>query len=212
MEKNNQFQGEQVSAHMTLCTDGKYRWQYDVSLFKDLSIFFLVYKVLLFAFAPIFTFVLVIDTVQFGVTQERVLYNLKFLGYVLLGITVVTALGYIVYALIMGGKYSVIFEMDEHGINHKQIPAQAKKAKRIAKATTLAGAASGSLSTMGAGMAAARTEMYSDFSKVRRVKAYPRRHLIKVNNKLLHNQVYVYDEDFEFVKNYMISHCQNLAK
>ena len=61
-------------------------------------------------------------------------------------------------------------------------------------------------------MNATRTEMYSDFSKTRKVKSYPRRNLIKVNGLLSRNQVYAMSEDFEFVKDYIISHCENLKK
>ena len=126
--------------------------------------------------------------------------------------TVVTALGYSVYAALMGGKYCVMFEMDENGINHKQISAQAKKAKKIAGATALAGAASGRLTTVGAGINSARTEMYSDFSRVRKVKAFPALNLIKVNGRLSRNQIYASKDDFEFVKKYIKERCMNIQK
>ena len=72
---------------------------------------------------------------------------------------------------------------------HKQVASQAKKAKNIARATMAVGLAAGRFSTVGAGIAASRTEMYSGFDKVRKVKSYPRRELIKVNGVLSHNQV-----------------------
>ena len=112
----------------------------------------------------------------------------------------------------MGGKYIIEFEMDEKGVNHKQIPFQAEKARKIGEITALAGSAKGSFTTTGIGMNATRTEMYSDFSKTRKVKSYPRRNLIKVNGLLSRNQVYAMSEDFEFVKDYIISHCDNLKK
>ena len=49
--------------------------------------------------------------------------------------------------------------------------------------------------------------MYTDFSSVRKVKAYPRRGLIKVNQLLSHNQVYAEREDFDFVLDYIRSRC-----
>ena len=54
-------------------------------------------------------------------------------------------------------------------------------------------------------MNGARTEMYSEFGKVRSVKACRRRNLIKVNGLLNHNQVYTEKEDFDFVLNYISS-------
>ena len=211
MAERKKSQGEKINERVTLCKDGKYRWQYDVNLFTNPTIFLLVWKIFFFILLGILSIVIIHDVTSWKDTlRERLMYDLRFLGYIMLGMTVLVALSYLIYAAIMGGKYCIIFEMDENGINHKQIPEQAKKAKKIAKATMFAGAASGSFSTLGAGMGAARTEMYSDFSRVKRVKAYPRRNLIKVNCVLSHNQVYTHSEDFEFVKNYITTHCPNL--
>ena len=194
-----------------LYDDGVYRWRYDVNLFKSPGIFFLIWKILFFIILAIFAISTISDAIRFDdFYPERLMYNLRFFAYFIIGMTVISVLSYVIYALIMGGKYCVIFEMDEKGINHKQIPEQAKKAKKIAKATVVAGAASGRLSTVGVGINASRTEMYSEFSKVRRVKPYKSQKLIKVNGKLQHNQVYCKKEDFNFVANYIISHCENL--
>ena len=212
MDDKKIMQGERISDNITLCKDGKYRWIYELHLFKTPIIFMLVWKILFFIFLMIFAFVFIADFVNWGFTAERIKESLRFSGFFLLGMTVVTALGYSVYAALMGGKYCVMFEMDEKGINHKQIPAQAKKAKKIAGATALAGAASGRLTTVGAGINSARTEMYSDFSRVRKVKAFPALNLIKVNGRLSRNQIYASKEDFEFVKKYIKERCMNIQK
>ena len=212
MDVKKIMQGERISDNITLCKDGKYRWIYELHLFKTPIIFMLVWKILFFIFLMIFAFVFIADFVSWGFTAERIKESLRFSGFFLLGMTVVTALGYSVYAALMGGKYCVMFEMDEKGINHKQIPAQAKKAKKIAGATALAGAASGRLTTVGAGINSARTEIYSDFSRVRKVKAFPALNLIKVNGRLSRNQVYASKEDFEFVKKYIKERCMNIQK
>lgn len=212
MKDKEIMQGEKISDNITLCKDGKYRWIYELHLFKTPIIFMLVWKILFFIFLMIFAFVFIADFVSWGFTAERIKESLRFSGFFLLGMTVVTALGYSVYAALMGGKYCVMFEMDEKGINHKQIPAQAKKAKKIAGVTALAGAASGRLTTVGAGINSARTEMYSDFSRVRKVKAFHALNLIKVNGRLSRNQIYASKEDFEFVKKYIKERCMNIQK
>ena len=202
--------GETANARVTLCDDGKYRWTYEINLFKNPTFFLLVWKILFFIFLGVFAVVNISDFIKWG--ADKALENLPILGYLLLGMTAVVGLGYLIYAAIMGGKYIVEFEMDEKGVLHKQTAFQAKKAKKLARATMMAGAASGRIGTVGAGMNAQRTEMYSDFSKVRKMKAYPRRDLIKVNERLEHNQVYAAKEEFEFVKNYIASRCVNIKQ
>ena len=197
-----------ISDNITLCADGKYRWTYEVSLFKNPMYFFLIWKIFFFIILGIFLIAFVADAINWGF--DDAVGSLKIMVYFILGMTVLVGLGYLLYAAIMGGKYIVDFEMDEAGINHAQTAAQAKKAKKIATITTLAGAATGRLSTVGAGMAAQRTEMYSEFAKVRKVKAYPSRNLIKVNGLLDHNQVYAAPEDFDFVYQYIASRCVNV--
>lgn len=59
---------------------------------------------------------------------------------------------------------------------------------------------------------AVHTKTSSDFSRVRRIKAYPRLHSIKVNDGLSKNQVYTHPEDFSFVLDYIQSHCPKCSK
>ena len=181
-------QDEKISENITLCADGKYRWQYDVNLFKNPTVLIFILKVLLIPLAAIMVFVNVIDIINWGF--NNFLSNLKIFGIVFLVLVAVVLLSYLIYAAIMGGKYCVIFEMDEKGINHRQIPSQAKKAKKIAGAAVAGGVATGNFSTIGAGIAASRTEMYSEFSKVRKAKVYRRRNLIKLTETIEHNQIY----------------------
>ena len=192
---------------ITLGKDGKYRWRYEMSLFKNPTVFLLVWKILFFAALCIFTVVFISDACQpSSYRGELMLDSLKFFGYFLLGMTAVTVLGYVIYAAIMGGKYIVDFEMDERGVWHRQAPDQAKKARKIGAITSALGAASGRPSTAAAGINATRTEKYSEFDKVKSVKAYPRRNIIKVNAPFNKNQVYVCKEDFDFVLDYIKQH------
>ena len=192
--------------------DGKYTWTYEMSLFKNPTIFFLIWKIFFFIVLGIFVF-----TTLFGMNARDFwwsgfLSHAKIFGFVFLGMTALVGVSYLIYAAMMGGKYIVDFTMDEKGVNHSQTPSQAAKARKIGRAAAMGGFSSGSMSAAGAGMGAQRTEMYSDFSKTRKVKAYPRRHLIKVNGRLSHNQIYVSEKDFDFVYSFIVSHCPNLKQ
>ena len=198
-----------LSTRVTLCDDGKYRWTYEMSLLRNPTVFFLIWKIFFFIVLGLFVFLVLIGSGDIGFWWDGFLDTAKVFGFILIGMSALTAIGYLLYAAIMGGKYIVEFEMDEKGVNHKQTASQAKKAQKLGQATMIAGAAAGSIGTVGAGINAQRVEMYTEFAKVRNVKAYPRRELIKVNESLEHNQVYAAKEDFEFVKNYIIAHCSN---
>ena len=195
---------ENIGERVTLCKDGKYRWRYDVSLLRNPMIFLMVWKIFSFILLGIFVVTTIVDTVQWG--TEHLVGNLKIWGIIMIVMTFVVFLGYLVYAAKMGWKYCVIFEMDEKGINHAQIPEQAEKARAIGEMTMSLGA--GNPTMVGIGRNCQRTEMYSEFAKVKKVKAYPNKNLIKVNGFLDHNQVYVLKEDFAFVEKYIVSRCQ----
>jgi hypothetical protein len=96
--------------------------------------------------------------------------------------------------------------MDEKGILHAQTSAQAKKARKLAAVTAGVGAATGHISAVAAGINASRTEMYTEFASVKKVVPVPRRDLVKLNQTLYRNQVYVLPEDFEFVLSYIRAH------
>ena len=200
-------ESKMINTRVTLGDDGKYRWVYEINLFKDLRFFVLVWKIFFFLFLGVSAVVLISDAANWG--ADKAAENLPVLGYLLLGMTAVVGLGYLLYAAIMGGKYIVEFEMDEKGVTHRQIAAQAKKAKAIGRAAMMAGAASGRPGAIGTGIAAQRAEMYTEFAKVKKVSPYPRRHVIKVKETLEHNQIYAADEDFAFVQQYILSHCPN---
>ncbi|NLC14341.1 MAG: hypothetical protein GX768_09915 [Chloroflexi bacterium] len=74
------------------------------------------------------------------------------------------------YAAIMGGKYSVIFEMDETGIKHIQLARQYERAQLLSYLSMLAGISSGQVSAAAPGFnAAMKQSTYSKFQQVRAI-------------------------------------------
>ncbi len=197
---------------ITLGPDGKYRWTYELKILKNPTVFILVWNVLAFSVLLVFSFVITIDLVKNGFGDETLVTNLKVFAIAMLVVTVLVALGVLIYAAIMGGSYIVDFELDEKGVLHSQSSAQAKKAKKLGAAAAAAGALSGRPTAAGIGLAATRTEMYTEFDRVRSVKAYRGRHLIKVNGLLSRNQVYADGADFDFVLEYIASRVPEKAK
>lgn len=197
----------QTPKSITLCEDGKYRWAYDLPMLKNPTILFTVYKVLAIAAC----FPLLISLIASGFTEI-----LKILGLFILVLAILFVVGFIAYvivAAVYGWYYCVIFVMDEEGIVHAQQQKQFKKAQALGMIAALGGAAAKNPTTTGAGLlAATKSEQYSQFDRVKKMKVYPRRHLIKLDYLMSHNQVYVEDDAFAFVEEYIRSRCKGVEK
>ena len=105
----------------------KYRWTYEMSLFKNPTIFFATAKAMGIAIAITIFIIGLISLIADGFSAD----SFRFLGeltLILVGIfAVLLVLGYLLYAAIMGGYYVVDFTMDEKTVVLSQSAKQAKK-------------------------------------------------------------------------------------
>ena len=197
------------SKNITMCSDGKYRWVYELDMYKSPAIIKEVCRAMLIAMAIVLAVVFVINIMDSDLMETLVF--LAQAAAVMAGIfLVLSIIGYLVFAYIVGGKYCVVFEMDEAGVNHKQHEKHVEKAQLTGAIALLAGAARGSLNAEGAGvLAASRTSMLTYFDDVKELAILPKEHLICLNETLGRNQVYADDEDFTFVAGYIKARCRN---
>jgi len=203
---SNDYEGAEVR----LCKDGKYRWKYELNMITNPVIMITVFKVFFFIILGMFLvfgfFLYVIHGDWAGL-----LGMLKAFGIVLGVFLVLTFLGTALLNLVFGGKYVALFEMDENSITHMQQDTQVKKARKLGWLTFFVGLFAKRPTTAGAGLLSmAKTESTSEFQKVRRVRSRRWLHTIKVNQLLDRNQIYVPSEDYDFVLDYIRSHCPNL--
>lgn len=189
--------------------DGKYRWVYEMPVLTNPSIFLSVFKIFGYIFGVSFIvfgfFIYAIHGDWAGLWEMAK-------GYLIaLGIfAVLTVLGVLVVAAMYNGKYIVMFEMDEHTIKHIQVSEQFRKAKKLGQLSAFAGMMSGNFTLAGAGLLmSSKDTSVSNYTEVRRVKPLRRMHVIKVNELIEKNQIYVTDEDFDFVYDYIKSRCLN---
>ena len=198
-----------------LCQDGKYRWKYELNMLKNPVIILVVYKI--FGILLSIPFLInIISLASAGKLQQEWNDRLwsgsnpKVWLVVMAVFFVIILLSYLIVAWTFGGKYIAHFTLDEEGIVHSQEPAQLQRAQKLNLLTILVGIFAKRPSTVGAGMlAASRTTSTSEFDKVRRVKSRRYCNLIKVNQLLDRNQVYVPKEDFDFVLDFIRQHCPN---
>ena len=188
-----------------------FSWKYDVNLFKDPTILVLIYKVLFLSCIICFFLLSCIAMCDDGIDGlSDIIPDAKTLLIITLIVIGVGFVGYFLYAIIMGGKYSIMFTMDQKHIVHEQIPKQAKKSKKISFLLVLAGLLAKRPTSVGTGMITAEhTKTISNFEDVILVKAVRRFNMIKVNEKFTKNRVYVNSDDYDFVLDFIIKHCPN---
>ena len=198
------------SKNITMCTDGKYRWVYELNLYKNPAIIKEVGRGILISLVIVLALIFGFEMIDgIGTFAEKLQYVAELAGILFAIMLVITILGYLLYSYMMGGTYCALFEMDENGICNKAQEKHIKKAELISAITVIAGIASGRPGVVGTGMlASARTSMYTRFDSVKELEILPKQHLIRLNEKLCRNQVYAEEEDFAFVADYIRTRCR----
>lgn len=187
--------------------NGKYTWKYEVKMMRNNPILKTIVSVLLISStAP--AFIVFISTLgDTGIIAAFFGFIMVFLVCAFI-IIVLSGFAYILLSILYGGKYKVIFEMDEFGINHIQ---DEKQNKKFRKSVLLGIAESEACENIGASgpviLAASRRSMYSCFENVRKVTVSKKENTIYLKEILNQNQIYVDDEKFDFVADFIISRC-----
>ena len=189
-------------------SDGGYRWNYKVNLYTNPSIMFLVLKVMLLTIFITWLFAVLCCMGTRDFWFSGLITFSKGFGLAMAILFAITIHAYYLYALIMGGCYSINFTMDEKGVLHEQDDTQQKRAKIISFLAMLFGALAKNRGAVNAGRVAGRpAQTYSDFSKVTSIKPERKHHLINVNGHGVFNKVYVHDADFDWVLDFIKQHC-----
>lgn len=197
----------QLSPGVTRGADGVIRWTYDMNMWKNPTILITVWKVLMLAaLAPALLVSLL--AIGDGVAEAIGLFA-KVALYTAGIVTGLMVIAYPIVAIVNGGKYCVVFEMDSFGVKHIQMQKQFERSQVLSMLTVLAGAAGGNIQATGAGLlAGSKQSSYSKFAKVRSVVVHAKRNVIYVNENLEHNQVYASREDFEAVLEHILGKCK----
>lgn len=187
------------------------QWLYAFSFWKNPTILFTTAKVLLISlFIP--TILMFIITLENGLI-EAITISAMILAYGALLLGTLLILAYLMIGILYGGKYYVIFKMDNDGINHIQLQKQFKKAEALGFLTSLVGVSTGNLTAGGAGlMAASKQSLYTSFKKVKSIKVNKKRNTIFLNESMTRNQIYAENVDFDFILNRILECCPKNVK
>lgn len=189
--------------------DGVYRWTYALNMLTNPAILVTVLKIIV----PLFSIPLIVTLIRTAIDNDWAEAwegniwnsNIKICIFLVVLFIGIALLSYLIVAAMYKGKYIVHFTMDEKKLVHATDPVQQRKARTMGALTAIAGR---SLTAKGAGViAASRTTSTTELAMVRRIKVRRHFNLIKINQLLSHNQVYVPSEDFDMVLNFLREHC-----
>ena len=186
--------------------NGKYRWTYEMSLFKNPTVFLATAKAIGIAVAITVFIIGLISLFADGLSAD----SFRFVGelaIILCGIfAVLLILGYLLYAAIMGGYYIVDFTMDEKTVVLSQSAKQAKKAENIGIAAMIMGAITHNRGAVSAGYnSSIRSTSITEFSHVKKVVIDKKHSVIKLHT-IGWDHVYADGADFDFAADWIRRH------
>ena len=196
---------EDIKNGIQLCPDGKYRWAYEVNMYKNPTILYAIMSL----FLGTYLVCLVLFTVINFFSDEDILITILMVTGIFVGIAILAIPAYLLVASMMGGTYAALFVMDENGIEHHQMPKKVKKLQLINTIGGWIGAAKGDLSMVGLSLFSSGVQVTkTDFKNVHSIKTAPRRNLIKLTEAWYSwNHIYVDDHDYDWVCQYIKDHC-----
>ena len=199
---------ETIGNRVTLFPDGNYRWVYEVKMLTNPTILFDVYKVLGISFGVVWLFMLLINGCEGNLTLGSI-WEFSYGFLILMAVFVVIGIvAYFIVAWVYDWKYVVLYTLNEKEVIHQQMPRQAKKAQVLGALTAMVGGLAGKSGVVGAGLlTASKTSSISKLADVAHLIPNRRRNLIKVNQLFNRNRIYVPDEDFDFVYDFLRKHC-----
>ena len=200
-----------MKEEIKLGKDGVYRWFYSYDMIRNPVLLFTIWKVLALSVCATYVFVLLIEVFggSFGNFGDFLAFSKVFV-FILLGFLLLGLIAYLILASIYGWRYQVLFEMDENGLTHRQMPSQFRQAQALSLIELLT--AQGPTEAGAALLAGSKNESSVTFSKLKSIRVLRSHETIKVNERMEHCQVYAKAENFDFVLDYILQHAPKNIK
>ena len=191
--------------------DGAYRWDYSLNLYNDRYALFLCIKVFLICLSVPWLLLVLGSMGRSGFWMVGFLRLSAGFGILAAVIVALAVAAFIIRAFVMGGSYSIHFEMDEQGVGFEHEKRQRKRVEGREELATLVGG----VGRFSGGAISMREELrhtndYLDFSMVSSVFPHKKRHLIEIYSGSSYNKIYVGEKDFDWVLDFIRKRCPNV--
>lgn len=198
---------------MTEGDDGVRRWYYDMDMYQNKSMLYMLEKINLFVFTGVsLGGALLIGLVSrdFGAPMVR---GILVVGLAMGALMAVLYLaGFYIAAWIRGGQYRIRYSMSGEGIELVWGENLKKGMAAGRMATAAAGSAAGSRRVRGNWRPTLDEVSKASFAQVVRVKSYPQWNMIDLSMIGGKFQVYAAGADFDAVEKYILERVQEKAK
>ena len=186
--------------------NGVYRWYYEFGLFKNPAILLALWKVFGVITGLLWVFVTLISLRDYDFIWNGFISNTKFFLLFFVGIEILCLVSYLIYALIMGGKYYVVFEMDKKESVIYMLRDNLKSAADLFPLCSWrSGFGFSGCFRRGNALRLKENALFR-VAVCQSVKSYRRRNIIYINSPFSKNQVYAEAEDFDFVLDFIQAH------
>lgn len=189
---------KEVAPGLYLCGDGRYRWTYELDLWKNPVQLFTLIKCLGLTVGivamTLFVFVLANEGLRYAA-----IFFLEFSGCAMAGMLALGLLAYALGALFLG-RYSVLNVMDQEGVTIYQFPKQCEKMQVIGWLCVLAGVSRGDPAQTMLGLQTAAKHMEEiEFCDISTVTVTPRQDTLKLRSGPIFSHVYADKGQLGFV-------------
>jgi len=179
---------------------GTYMWTYEQNMWQHTELLGTIFKIFGGIFAALFLFTVL-------VLRDDFLTNLLVFGGIFAVIAVISVIAWAIVCALHHGRQHLIFTMTETSITYDTLPESAKVAEGISTVGLVVGAATGNYALMGSSIAAGSGAFTNEYRTVKKIKAVPRRDLIRVHSTFEKNAIYCSPAQYEFVWEHLTSHC-----
>lgn len=197
---------EEYSSKNIKLEDGAYRWTYEMSMFTNPTIFFTLVR--FFAVVAIIMWLFLAPIFAIKGSLDSLLGHTKMCGLIFLIMNALGLVSYLILAILYHGKYKVSFALDRNYLVHRQLKDQAEVGRKIGLIASIIGLLTKKPSVIVTGsVAASHNVSTSCLKNVTVIKPRRWRHTIHVNQLFNKNQIFVANEDFDFVLNFLRENC-----
>lgn len=203
-----------LSHDITLCDDGVYRWTIARSMYRHPDALPTIYKAI---GATLLIMWLLLAIIALFSANWQFLWGMTkvVIGIITPIFLVLTLLGYLIVAMMYGGKYHVVFEMHERMIVHRQINHSTKDSDFAGWMSIIAGtamlmghASPGAAMALKGIRANSKMVMKVQYKDVDRIQILSNKNTIRLFVKKWKYDIWTTPEIMPLVTNFLTNHCK----